>query len=193
MCTVLVACSFQVVTQHLCNKLIQVHVACCVFFFFCYYHVAFILHSAYNRTLLVAAADLRAAVLPAERTGNPLVLSSVSLENVLSITPFIFSTHMHLYFFSFQCVKGCRCYYSFFFFFYCLCLPFSVQAGLQILTYLCDFLFFFVLWIYFQNRFIWRYQSFFWCIVVLIIVTRVLALCRDGWKQMSDLPFFIEE
>lgn len=86
-------------------------------FFFCYYHVAFILHSAYNRTLLVAAADLRAAVLPAERTGNPLVLSSVSLENVLSITPFIFSTHMHLYFFSFQCVKGCRCYYSFFFFF----------------------------------------------------------------------------
>lgn len=117
MCTVLVACSFQVVTQHLCNKLIQVHVACCGFFFFCYYHVAFILHSAYNRTLLVAAADLRAAVLPAERTGNPLVLSSVSLENVLSITPFIFSTHMHLYFFSFQCGKGCRCYYSFFFFF----------------------------------------------------------------------------
>lgn len=54
------------------------------------------------------------------------------------------------------------------------------------------FLFCFVLWISFQNRFIWRYQSFFWCIVVLIIVTRVLALCRDGWKQMSDLPFLLK-
>lgn len=101
MCTVLVACSFQVVTPHLCNK---AYPSACrlfifLFFIFCYYHVAFILHSAYNRTLLVAAADLRAAVLPAERTGNPPVLSSVSLENVLSITPFIFSTHMHLYFF----------------------------------------------------------------------------------------------
>lgn len=25
--------------------------------------------------------------------------------------------------------------------------------------------------------------------LVLVFVTRVLALCRDGWKQMSNLPF----
>ena len=114
------ACSFQVVTQHLCNKAYPSACRLLSFFFFLLLSCGFILHSAYNRTLLVAAADLQAAVLPAERTGNPLVLSSVSLENVLSITPFIFSTHMHLYFFSFQCVKGCRCYFNFVLFFFCL-------------------------------------------------------------------------
>lgn len=99
----------------------------------------------------------------------------------------LLSLHMHLYFFIPACVKDCRCYYRFILFCYRRHLPFSVQAGLQIFTYLCEF--FFVLFSGFILRtalFEATSLSFDAC---LVVVTRVLALCRDGLKQMSDLPF----
>lgn len=97
---------------------------------------------------------------------------------------------MHLYFFSFQCVlRVVGVITGSFFFCYRRCLPFSVQAGLQIFTYLCDFCFvFFVLWVYFQKP-LYLKLSVFLLTLVLVSVTRVLALCKDGSKQMSDLPF----
>lgn len=133
-------------------------------------------------------------MLPAERTGDPLK-SSVSLGKSLKMffqSHLLLSLHMHLYFFIPACVKGCRCYYRFILFCYRRCLPFSVQAGLQIFTYLCEFFVLFAGFIFSTALFEAISLSFDAC---LVFVTCVLALCRDGFKQMSDLPFFflIEE
>lgn len=62
----------------------------------------------------------------------------------------------------------------------------SVQAGLQIFTYLCEFFVLFSGFILRTALFEGISLSFDAC---LVFVTRVLALCRDGLKQMSDLPF----
>jgi len=94
---------------------------------------------------------------------------------------FTFSTHVHLYSFIPACGKGCRCCYRLFYFV-------IVNVCLFLYRQACRYLLIYVLWISF--RFIWSYQSFF-STLVLVFVTRVLALCRDGLKQMSDLPFFV--
>lgn len=90
--------------------------------------------------------------------------------------------------FSFQCVlrvvdvvTG-----SFYFVIVVVCL-FSVQAGLQILTYLCGFICYMDLF----SKMLYLKLSVFLLMLVLVFVTRVLALCRDGSKQMSNLPFLL--
>lgn len=55
------------------------------------------------------------------------------------------------------------------------------------ITYLCDFLCFIDLF----SELLYLKRSVFLFTVVLDFVTCVLALCRDGLKQMSDLPFFL--
>lgn len=163
--------SFEVVTQHLCNKAFplllmfshksqrqifflllllfwhQVHVVslffCFVFFWSCGFNIALSLKWG-PYLLQLTTNGLQRYLLK-----GPVILWKVQLvltsENVLSITLFTFSTHMHLYFFIPVCVKG---YYYRFFLFCNRRLPFSVQAGLQMCTYLCEFF--------------WSYQSFFW-------------------------------
>lgn len=162
--------------------------ACPVIFFFPFFfdHVALILHSAYNGDLTYCSCWL--TQLQRYLLKGPVILWRALL--VISITPFYFLyTHAPVLFLIPVCVEGCRCYYRFFFFCYRRCLPFSVQAGLQIFTYLCDFCFvFFVLWVYFQKP-LYLKLSVFLLTLVLVSVTRVLALCKDGSKQMSDLPF----
>lgn len=95
---------------------------------------------------------------------------------------------MHLYFFIPVSGKGCRCYYRLFLFFFCWYLPFSVQAGLQIFTYLCD-LFCFVLLFFFSEPLYLKLSVFLLTLSRLVFVTCVLALCKDGAKQISNLPF----
>lgn len=152
MCTVLVACSFQVVTQHLCNKLIQVHVACCGFFFF----FVIIMWLSYCTQLIIGPylLQLLTCGLQCYLLKGPAILWFW----VLLVLKMFFQSHLLFSlhtctctFFHSSVLRVVGVITVFFFFFYCLCLPFSVQAGLQILTYLCDFLFFFVLWIYFQT------------------------------------------
>lgn len=109
------------------------------------------------------------------------------MKNVISVTPFTFSTHMHLYFFSFQrvltvvgVVTG-----SFYFVIVIVCLLLYRQAC-RYLLYLCEFFFSFM---DLFSELIYLKLSVFFFKLVLVFVTRVLALCGDGSKQMSDLPF----
>lgn len=101
---------------------------------------------------------------------------------------------LHLFFslhtpvpFSFQCVLRVVDVVTglFYFVIVVVCL-FSVQAGLQILTYLCGFICYMDLF----SKMLYLKLSVFLLMLVLVFVTCVLALCRDGSKQMSNLPFF---
>lgn len=198
--TVLVALSFEVVTLHLCNKAFPS--ACRVIVFPFFFFLFLIMWLSYCTWLKIGHYLLQ---LLKNRLQHYLLKGPVFLWFwVLLVLKMFFQSHLLLSLhtctctiFIPVCVKGCRCYYRLFLF----CrwyLPFSVQAGLQIFTYLCDFLFCFGIWIYFSEPLYLKLSVFFWRLVVFVFVTRVLALCRDGSKLMSDLPlflffFFIEE
>lgn len=94
---------------------------------------------------------------------------------------------MHLCSFIPACVQGCRCWLQVFILL--LSLPFSVQAGLQIFAYLCFFFFFW--FIDLLSEPLYLKLLVFLLTLVLVFVTCVLALCRDGSKQISDLPCFV--
>lgn len=75
----------------------------------------------------------------AERTSDPLEtsVSHERFESVISIAPFTFSTHMHLYFFKFQCVLRVAGVITGYFYFVIVsvCLFLSRQACRYLLIY----------------------------------------------------------
>lgn len=75
---------------------------------------------------------------------------------------------------------------SFYFVIVVICLFLYRQACRYLLIYVNFFLFLFSGFILRTALFEATSLSFDAC---LVVVTRVLALCRDGLKQMSDLPF----
>lgn len=113
---------------------------------------------------------------------------------VMLVLKMFFQSHLLLSLYTCTCTffipvsgKSCRCYYRLFLFSRRY-LPFSVQAGLQIFTYLCDFCFCFMD-LFFRTTLFEAISLSFDAFVVLVFVTCVLALCKDGAKQISDLPF----
>lgn len=99
------------------------------------------------------------------------------------------------FFHSNVCVKGSKYFMLGFFHtkkLFCYChsrLPFSVDR--QACGYWLIYVNFCFIDIFIS--FILSYQAFSFNVCFWSFVTRVLALCRDGSKQMSDLPFFFIE
>lgn len=136
------------------------------------FHVALILHSNVDLTCFPLLTNLLKGLV---------ILWRVMKKNLILITPLI-SLHTCTCTLSFQRVLRVVGVVTGYFNFV------IVNVCLFLYRQACRYLLIYVLWIYF--RFIWSYRSFF-STLVLVFVTRVLALCRDGLKQMSDLPFFV--